>query len=332
VTVAVPTLRWGILGAARINRSLMPAFRAAAGPQTVEAIASRIEDKARAAARDWEIPRAYGSYDALLADPAVDAVYIPLPNHLHAEWTVRAAEAGKHVLCEKPLALTVAEVDRMHEAGARAGVHVAEAFMYRHHGQAPFIKRLVDDGAVGRLRMLRSCFSFSLDRAGDVRFDPAMGGGSLWDVGCYPVSFVRLLAGAEPLDVCGAAVTGSTGIDLSFAGVLRFPGAVLATIDCSFIAPFRTELDIVGAAGTIRVSRPFKPGIHETITIVRGDVIEELTTEGRPLYIEQIEDFARVACSGATPVVTLDDSRGNVATIRALLESAASGRSVALAG
>jgi len=328
--MGIPSLRWGILGAARIIRSLIPPFRAAAGPQTVAALASRSEAKARAAADDWQIPRVFSSYEALLEDPEIDAVYIPLPNHLHAEWTVKAADAGKHVLCEKPLALTVAEVDRIRVAAARAKVHVAEAFMYRHHAQTDVVASLVRDGVVGPLRLLRGCFSFLLERPGDVRFDPAMGGGCAWDVGCYPVSYARLLASANPIEVRSAAVVGPTGIDLTMAGVLRFPGDVLALVDSSFIAPFRTELEIVGSTGTIRVARPFKPGVRETITIVRGDASEERIVEGQPLYVDQIENFARVVGAGATPKVTLDDSRGNVATLAALLESAATGRVVTL--
>jgi xylose dehydrogenase (NAD/NADP) len=332
MAVPVPALRWGILGAARINRSLIPPFRAAGGPQTIEGIASRSEEKARAASVDWQIPKVFGSYEALLADPNIDAVYVPLPNYLHAEWTVRAAAAGKHVLCEKPLAISVAEVDRVREAAARARVHVAEAFMYRHHAQTDFVAQLVKDGAVGALRLLRGCFSFPLTRPGDVRFDPGMGGGSAWDVGCYPVSYTRLLMGANPTEVRSASVVGPTGIDLTLAGVLRFPGDVLATVDSSFIEPFRTEMEIVGETGIIRVARPFKPGMRETIAIVRGDHVEERTVEGQPLYVDEIEDFARVVGGAAKPKVTLEDSRGNVATLVALLESAASGRAVALGG
>ena len=169
-------MKWGILGAARINRSIIPALRAAEG-HTLEAIASRDAGKAAAAAAEWGIPRSVAGYDALLADPDIDAVYIPLPNHLHAEWTVRAAEAGKHVLCEKPLALTLDEVDRIAAAAAAAHVHVAEAFMYRHHPQTHAVRELVDGGAIGTLRFVRGCFSFTLDRPGDVRFDAARAAG-----------------------------------------------------------------------------------------------------------------------------------------------------------
>jgi predicted dehydrogenase len=320
--MGVPALRWGILGAARINRHLIPQFRAAAGPQTIEAIASRDGAKAYAAAADWQIPAALSSYDALLERRDIDAVYVPLPNHLHAEWTVKAARAGKHVLCEKPLALSVDEVDRVRGAAADNRVHVAEAFMYRHHAQTDAVVSIVRSGSLGPLRMIRGCFSFFLDREGDVRFDPGMGGGSAWDVGCYPVSYARLVAGTEPVAARADAVIGPTGIDVTLAGVLRFPGGLLAAVDCSFVAPFRTEMEIVGERGTLRVPRPFKPGPRETITVVRGDEVEEHIVEGRVLYVDQIENFARAAAGGAAPKVTLEDSRGNVAALRALLDAA----------
>jgi predicted dehydrogenase len=320
-------MRWGILGAARINRSIIPALRAADG-HTLEAVASRDADRAAAYAGEWAIPRAFGGYQDLLSDPDIDAVYIPLPNHLHAEWTVRAAEAGKHVLCEKPLALSVGEVDRIAAAAAAANVHVAEAFMYRHHPQTHAVRELVAGGAIGALRFIRGCFSFTLDRPGDVRFDPAKGGGALWDVGCYPISYARTLVGAEPETVQASAVMGPTRVDMSIAAVLRFPGNVLALADASFAAPFRTEVEVVGSAGTIRVPRPFKPGERETVLVIRGDETLEHPVESPLLYVSQFEDFGRAARGAAPAVVTLADSRGNTAALAATLESAATGRSV----
>jgi predicted dehydrogenase len=324
-------MRWGILGAARINRSIIPALRAANG-HSLEAVASREPGKAESYAAEWQIPRHFGGYDALLADPDIDAVYIPLPNHLHAEWTIRAAEAGKHVLCEKPLALTVAEVDRIAAAATAAHVHVAEAFMYRHHPQTLAVRELVAGGAIGTLRFVRGCFSFTLDRPGDVRFDPAKGGGALWDVGCYPVSYARTIAGAEPETVQATAVMGPTGVDMSVGAVLRFPGNVVALVDASFVAPFRTEVEVVGSTGSIRVARPFKPGARETVLLIRGDETLEHAVEAPPLYVSQFEDFARAVRGTAPPVVTLADSRRNTAALLAVLESARTGRAVSLAG
>jgi D-xylose 1-dehydrogenase (NADP+, D-xylono-1,5-lactone-forming) len=319
--MSLPSLRWGILGAARIARSLVPAFQAASRQELV-AVASRTAAKARAFAEQWGLARTFDSYEALLADPDIDAVYVPLPNHLHAEWTIRACEAGKHVLCEKPLAMTPAEVDAVREAAARGGVHVAEAFMYRHHPQTLLVKRLVDEGAVGQLRLVRSSFSFMLDRPGDVRFDLSMGGGSLRDVGCYPVSYARFLAGAEPIEAIGRAVLGPTGIDLSFAGLLRFPGGLNALIDCSFAQPFRTGLEIVGSTGTIQIPRPFKPETTEVVVVQRGSESESHEVGSPLLYVSEIDDFARVVGGSLTPRVTLEDSRGNVAALCALLASA----------
>jgi predicted dehydrogenase len=320
-------MRWGILGAARINRSIIPALRAAEG-HTLEAIASREAARAEAYAAEWGIPRSFGGYEALLADPDLDAVYIPLPNHLHAEWTVRAADAGKHVLCEKPLALSLAEVDRIAAAAAAAHVHVAEAFMYRHHPQTNAVRDLVAGGAIGALRLVRGCFSFTLDRPGDVRFDAAKGGGALWDVGCYPVSYARTIIGAEPEAAQATAVMGPTHVDMSVAAILRFPGNVVALADASFVAPFRTEIEVVGSTGTIRVSRPFKPGPRETVLVVRGDDVLEHVVEASPLYVSQFEDFGRAARGSEPPVVSLADSRANTAALVAVLEAARTGHTV----
>ena len=217
-------LRWGILGTGRVTRWLIAALRASARNEVVGA-ASRTPARAQEFTREWALPRAFGSYEAMLDDPDIDVVYNALPNHLHAEWTIAAARRGKHVLCEKPLALTPGDVDRMADAARSAGVVVAEAFMYRHHPQTERVKDLVEGGAVGALRLVRGSFTFTLTRTDDVRLDPAKGGGSLWDVGCYPVSYARLLAGAEPVDVFGWQALGPTGVDEAFAGQLRFaPG------------------------------------------------------------------------------------------------------------
>ena len=319
--MTVPPLRWGILGAARITRSLIPAFRETPGQELI-AVASRSQERGRVFAAEWRIPRHYDSYEGLLTDPEIDAVYVPLPNHLHARWTIEAANAGKHVLCEKPLALTVAEVDAIAEAARRNKVHVAEGFMYRHHPQTLAVKALVDAGAIGRLLLIRGSFSFMLNRPGDVRFTPEMGGGCLRDVGCYPVSFARYLVGAEPIELVGRAVWGATGIDESFAGLLRFASGDMALVDASFVQVFRTDLEIVGDLGRIHLVRPFKPLAKEVIVVQRGDDTEEHTVEAGPLYANQVEDFARVVGGLMAPRVTLQDSRGNVAALYALLESA----------
>ena len=321
-------LRWGLLGTARINRMVIPPLRASPGNR-LAAVASRDPAKADAYAKEWGIERAHGSYEALLADPAIDAVYIPLPNHLHAEWAIRAARAGKHVLCEKPLALAVPEVDAMQAAAREGGVVLTEAFMYRHHPQTLKVKELVDGGAIGAPRFVRGTFSFSLDRPNDVRLRPEWGGGCLWDVGCYPLSFARFVLGAEPVEVLGSQVLGPTGIDETFAGQLVFPGGVLAQIDAGFRSPPRTQVEIAGTEGTIVVPQPWRPeGLP--IRLTRGGRTEEVVVAGEDRYLLEIEDLADCVRTGRAPRVSLAESRGNVATIVALLESARTGRAVKL--
>jgi D-xylose 1-dehydrogenase (NADP+, D-xylono-1,5-lactone-forming) len=322
-------LRWGLLGTARINRRVIPPLRTSPRNRLV-ACASRDLARAEAYAKEWGIERTHRSYEELLADPGIDAVYIPLPNHLHVEWAVRAARAGKHVLCEKPLALTLDEVDRVAAAARANGVVVAEAFMYRHHPQTLRVKQLVDEGVLGAIRFVRGTFSFPLTRPHDVRLDPAMGGGSLWDVGCYPVSFARFVLGAEPLEAFGRATLGATGVDETFAGQLVFPGGALAQIDCGFRAPVRVGFEVVGSEGTIEVRRPWKPEPDVPLLLRRGDATEEVPTPGDDKYLLEIEDLADAALLGRAPRVSLDETRGNTAALLALRESARTGRPIRL--
>jgi predicted dehydrogenase len=320
-------LGWGLLGTARINRMVIPALRVSPGNRLV-AVASRDTEKAAAYAREWGIERAHGSYEALLEDPAVDVVYVPLPNHLHAEWTVRAVRAGKHVLCEKPMALEEAELERVEAAAREAALVVAEAFMYRHHPQTLEVKRLVDGGAIGGVRFVRGTFSFPLSRPDDVRLRPEWGGGCLWDVGCYPLSFARFLLGAEPVEVFGSAVRGPTGIDETFAGQLVFPGGVLVQIDAGFRSPVRAELEVAGTTGVLRVRSPWRPREGQPILLTRGDATETVPVAPGDRYRLEIEDLAEAVRSGRGPRVSLAESRGNLRTIRSLLESARTGRPV----
>jgi predicted dehydrogenase len=204
--------------------------------------------------------------------------------------------------------------------------------MYRHHPQTRRVKQLVDEGAVGRVRLVRGAFTFDLTREGDVRLVTALGGGSLWDVGCYPVSYARYLVGEEPVEVFGWQTLGTTGIDEGFAGQLRFPSGAVAQFDSGFRAAFRTHLEVVGSAGTITVPRPFKPTPTETILLSRGDATEEITVNGPPeLYMGEIDDLAEAVEQGRPPAVTLQDSRGNVAALVALYQSARENRPVRLA-
>ena len=323
-------LRWGLLGTARINRSLIPAIRASARSQLV-GVASRAADRASAYAGEWQIPIAYASYEAMLADPQIDAVYIPLPNHLHVEWTLHAIAAGKHVLCEKPMALVPSDVDRVATAAAAGGVVVAEAFMYRHHPLTLQAAAMVRDGRIGRLRVVRGAFTFTLSRPNDVRLVPEWGGGSLWDVGCYPVSYARLLAG-EPLAVSAQAVRHETGIDMAMTGTLLFPDSVMGVFDCGFGTHFRTFVEIAGTEGVITLETPFKPGAEAPLRLTRGDDVQTIVVAGEPLYLGEIQDLEAAVLDGRPTRVALADSRGNIAALAALHEAARTGRVVTLDG
>ena len=322
-------LNWGLLSTARINRALITPLRASKRNHLL-AVASRTQQSVDRYAREWKIPRAHGSYEALLADPEIDVIYNSLPNHLHAEWTIRAVEAGKHVLCEKPLALSVDEVDAMQEAARKHGRVVAEAFMYRHHPQTLKVQDLTRNGSLGALKLIRGSFSFVLAREGDVRLDPAMGGGSIWDVGCYPISYARTITGENPLEVFGWQVTGQTGIDETFVGQMRFANDIHAQFDCSFVIPFHAFMEVIGSEGTLNIPNPFKPGVDEKIFITRGDKTETIKVKGQELYIGEVEDMADAIMLGHAPRISLDDSRANVAVISALLESARVGKPVKL--
>jgi predicted dehydrogenase len=292
------------------------------------AVASRSKESADSYAAEWKIPRAYGSYEQLLADPEIDVLYNSLPNHLHAGWTIKAVQAGKHVLCEKPLALTLAEVDAVAEAAEKHGRVVAEAFMYRHHPQTLKVVEIVDSGSLGTLKLLRGSYSYVMEREGNIRSDPAMGGGSIWDVGCYPISYMRTVFGAEPLEGFGWQLTGPTGIDDTFVGQLRFPGDVYGQFDSSFVIPFHVYMEFVGSEGTLIVPNPYKPGLNEKIFLVRDGKTETIKIKGQELYLGEVEDMADAILLGKKPRISLDDSRANVAAILALLESARTSGSV----
>lgn len=325
--MATKVLNWGLLSTARINRALITPLRASKRNQLV-AVASRTQESADKYAREWKIPRAYGTYEAMLADPEIEVIYNPLPNHLHAEWTIRAVEAGKHVLCEKPLALSVEEVDAVQAAARRHGRVVAEAFMYRHHPQTLKVQDLVTDGSLGTIRLIRGSFSFVLSRGGDIRLDPTKGGGSIWDLGCYPISYARSVLGANPLEVFGWQVTGPTGVDETFVGQMRFADDLLAQFDCSFVVPLRWSIQIVGSEATLNIPSPFKPGPEAEIYLVREEKTEKIKVKGQELYLGEVEDMADAILLGREPRISLDDSRANVAVIAAFLESARAGKPV----
>ena len=317
-------LNWGLLSTARINRALIKPLRASKRTRLL-GVASRSLSSAEAYAREWRIPRAYGSYDDLLADPEIDVVYNPLPNHLHAEWTMKALRAGKHVLCEKPLALTLQEVDSLIAASQETGRIATEAFMYRHHAQTLKVKELVDGGAVGQLQLIKGAFSFPLTRPGDIRFVKEYGGGSLWDVGCYPISYARMLVGEEPAEVFGSQVTGPGGSDESFYGQMRFGNGVHAQFDSGFKSQLRSYMEIVGSEGMIQVPNPFKPGAMSEVILTSGNKTKKIRIWGQELYLGEVEDMCDAVQKQKPPHISLQDSRANVAAILALAKSAETG-------
>ncbi|HEY3248191.1 MAG TPA: Gfo/Idh/MocA family oxidoreductase [bacterium] len=324
----VEGLRWGILGAARIaRRRMLPAMRQAARTAVV-AIASRRADAAAELAHEFAIPAVYGSYDELLADPAVDAVYNPLPNNLHAHWTIAAARRGKHVLCEKPIAVSAAEAAAMVAACRDAGVVLQEAFMYRFHPQIDEVRRRLAAGAIGDVRLVRSAFSFRVGRPDDIRLQAALGGGGLMDVGCYCVSISRLLLG-EPA-AAFATATFERGVDVALAGMLSF-GTTTAQFDCGLLSPYRQFCEVVGTDGAIVVPRPFQPEDRPVeITVRRGDHEERLEIPGTNQYTLMLEHVAACVIDGAVPRFPADDALANMRTLDALAQSARTGEPVRL--
>lgn len=318
-------LKWGLLSTARINRRLIPAIRAAKRAELV-GIASRSRERAAAYAAECGIPRVHGSYQSLLDDPDVDAIYISLPNSLHAEWAIRAAEAGKHVLCEKPLAVSVTECDQIIAAADAGGVVVVEAVMYLHHPLLEEARKLVREGAVGRVMFVRGSLSFFLDRHDDVRWEPQLGGGALWDVGSYPVSFIRWMAG-EPDEVFGWQTVSESGVDETFAGLLRYRSGALGVFDCGFRSQWRSEAEVFGTEGTLTIGQPYVIGAESKILLRRGSEQREFGVGDIDVYQCEVDAMTAAVLDGAPVPVSLTSSRANVATISALYESARCGLS-----
>jgi D-xylose 1-dehydrogenase (NADP+, D-xylono-1,5-lactone-forming) len=314
-------LNWGLLSTARINRALIKPLTASKRTRLL-AVASRSQSSADAYAREWNIPRAHGSYEALLNDPEINVIYNSLPNHMHAEWTIRALSAGKHVLCEKPIALNLKEVDAMIAASRETGKVLAEAFMYRHHPQTLKVKEIVDGGVLGTIQLIKGTFSFKLNRDEDYRNFKEMGGGSIWDVGCYPISYARMIAAIEPLEVFGWQVPGPGGSDELFVGQMKFPNGILFQFDCSFVSPFRSSIEIIGSEASVFVPEPFKPGVKNAIHLRRGEDEEMVKIKGEELYRGEVEDMCDAILHNKPSRVSLEDSRGNIAAILALIGSA----------
>jgi xylose dehydrogenase (NAD/NADP) len=325
--VSAPVLRWGLLSTARINDAVLGADPAKPGRWV--AVASRDAQKARAYADEKGLARAHGSYEELLADPDLDAVYIGLPNALHAPWALKALEAGKHVLVEKPFSRHPEEVEQAYDLAEERGLVLAEAFMWRHHPQARKARELIAEGALGELRSLHATFSFRLTRPDDVRWQAELNGGSLMDIGCYCVSGCRALAGAEPLRVHGELTPGGDGVDASFTGLLRFPDDVLATIDCSFDAVGRHTLVATGTEGRLRLDDPWHgrtPAV--TLTGADGTPQDIPCSSEKGSYALELDDFEAAVAGGQPPLLGREDALGQSRTISALYASASSNEGV----
>jgi D-xylose 1-dehydrogenase (NADP+, D-xylono-1,5-lactone-forming) len=317
-------MRLGLLSTADINRKVIPGAHASEKVELV-AVASRDLARAQAYARTWEIGRAYGSYEALLDDPDIDAVYISLPNTMHCDWSVKAVEAGKHVICEKPLSRHSAEVEQAFDAAERAGRLLTEAFMYRHNPQTARLRQLVDEGAIGEPRVIRSAFSYALYDAENIRLRTDVEGGSLMDVGCYCVSGSRMLAG-EPTTVYGQAYTGPTGTDWVFTGALSFSDDVLATFDCGTCLPERDELEVIGTEGSLFMDDPWHCRIP-IIELRRDGEVDRIELDPVDSYRLELENLSD-AISGEAPLLLgREDAVGQARALEALHGSAESGRS-----
>lgn len=324
-------VRWGLLSTANINSKMIPAIRASKEGDLV-AVSSRGGANARKYARQWEIPLAFESYQAMLDSKEIDAVYIGLPNHLHAEWSIRALDSGLHVLCEKPFAITLSEVDAMIEASRRNARVLAEAFMYRHHPQTKIAGKLIRSGKLGEISHAWGTFSFPLRDRRNVRLQPEMGGGSLWDIGVYPMSMAQFFFGETPISVFGSQWIGKSGVDETFVGELHFAGDRFAQISSSFRTQFFTQFEVVGTKGRLSLNRPFTAMDSDRRLIFyphKGDPAE-ISVPDQELYVGEIEDMNNAILHGSSSYLSLEETRNHVRTILALYQSAQTGNRVDL--
>jgi len=320
------SVKWGLLSTALINEAIL-AGAAESSEVDVIAVASRDESRAQSYAREHGLERSYGTYEGLLADPDVEAVYISLPNSLHAEWTLRALEAGKHVLVEKPFSKHPAEVERAFDAAEAAGLVLSEGFMWRHHPQARRLTELIDSGVAGRVRVVRTTFAFDLAAergTDDTRFDPALDGGALMDVGCYCISGLRLVAG-EPERARGEQVIGPSGVDVIFTAALAFADGVVGHFDCGFVLPRRAGLEVVGDEATILVPDPFTPRTPGIEVLRPGAEPEQIPIEPTSSYRLELENVSAAIRGEAPLLLGREDAIGQARTIDELYRSAAAG-------
>jgi len=332
-------LRWGLVSTAKINGAVIQPIRDAARSELV-GIASRNAARAKAYAEEHGIPKSYGSYETMLNDPAIDAVYISLPNSLHAECTIKAAQAGKHVLCEKPIVPTLAELDQVEAAARQNGVTIFEAFMYLHHPQLLRAQEMIREGRLGQVQLIDSWFSFYLppEQSQNIRLSPELSGGALWDVGVYPTSMAVTMGGGLPEEVWAQQIIGETGVDVTMIAQLRFApraagaaGAV-AQISSGFRMPFRAGTIIVGDEASISFPQPWKPSMNgedsRILFTPRSGDAETLIIPGINPYLCEIQAMEACVLDGAAPIVPLSHSRDILRTVLAIHQSANTGQPV----
>jgi predicted dehydrogenase len=325
-------LRWGILGVAHINRRLIPALRAAVNAE-LRAVASRSADRAREAARQAHIPHAYGDYQALLDDPDIDAVYIPLPNDLHAEWTMKAAERGKHVLCEKPLCPAADETRRVVDFCRARGVKLLDGFMWPHHPRTARLKKLFDGGGLGELRRVSAAFTFRMDPLdpNNIRLQAGRGGGSLLDVGCYPVYAIRWAFAAEPAAVFATARY-EHGVDVEMNGQMWFADGRVGMFDCGFTLPYRTWLEATGTEASVCVTRMWLPDAAASYLIERdGRDPEKVVLPQADQIVMMVEHFGRAVLDDQPVWPPIEEAVKTLRVLDALALSARERRVVNLA-
>ncbi len=321
-------VRWGILGAANIARKRFIPGVARTTNGVVTALASRDGERARTVAAELGIPTAYDSYEALLADPDVDAIYNPLPNTLHAEWTLKAAAAGKAILCEKPLAIDSAQAQTMIDGARAAGVLLMEAFMYRFHPQHARVRELIDAGAIGEVRVVRADFTFLLEpfNPANVRLQRDLAGGALMDVGCYCVNAARMLFGEEPQWAAAQAdVRAEFGVEVALAGTLGFSDRRMATFDCGFRASGQGAYTVAGTLGQIDVPNAFVPNADTVVRVTSGGVTRDETIAAVDQYALEAQEFADALLARRPLRIPADDALGTLRAIEALHQSAAAG-------
>lgn len=323
-------VRWGILGVARINERLLPGFAKAANAE-LRGIASRSLERAQAAAKTAGILQAYGSYEALLDDPDIDAVYNPLPNALHAEWTRKAAERGKHVLCEKPLTPTAAEAYELVAYCSAKKICLMDGFMWPHHPRTAHLRRFLDQGQIGRVQRVTGTFTFQMPQLdpANIRLQPGMAGGSLLDVGCYPVYGIRWAFAAEPVRAWATARY-EHGVDVAMAGTLWFADDRVATFDCGFIHPFRQWFEIVGTRGVVMVHDMWLPPKRAVFEVRRdsGYDVETVGVEGHDQIQLMLENFGRAILEGRPVSPPPDEAVKTLKVLDALARSAREGKFV----